>query len=146
MRTEEEDSSQRDLAGARQLSNVLYDRIITNRTLSLDPIGDTYTDRSPIADDPDEQRFITALTHAADTRRKELGAQAIETPPTWACTVPKLVICSVTWSFRGTSDQAMIVGCAVSTAVSDLGHGVRLAWAAYPEYRCEGCGDPGPAP
>jgi hypothetical protein len=39
---------------------------------------------------------------------------------------------AVTWSFRGTRDQAMIAGCAVSTAVSALGHGVRLAWAAYP--------------
>jgi hypothetical protein len=38
----------------------------------------------------------------------------------------------------GTRDQAMIAGYPVSTAVSDLGHGVRLAWAAYPEYRCEG--------
>lgn len=74
----------RDLAGARQLSNVLYDRIATNRQLSLDPIGDSYTDRAPTADDPDEQRFITALTHAADTRRTELGAQAAEQPPKWA--------------------------------------------------------------
>jgi hypothetical protein len=74
----------RDLAGARQLSNVLYDRITTNRQLSLDPVGDTYTDRAPTADDPDEQRFITALTVAADTRRAELGAQAVEQPPDWA--------------------------------------------------------------
>jgi len=60
--------------------------------------------------------------------------------------VLKLVMRAVTWSFRGTRDQAMIAGCAVSTAVSALGHGVRLAWAAYPQYRCEGCGDPGSAP
>jgi conjugative relaxase-like TrwC/TraI family protein len=76
--------TQRDLTGARQLSNVLYDRITTNRQLSLDPVGDTYTDRTPTADDPNEQRFITAQTHAADTRRTELGAQAIEAPPAWA--------------------------------------------------------------
>jgi hypothetical protein len=76
--------TERDLAGARQLSNVLYDRITTNRSLSLDPIGDTYTDRAPTADDPDQQRFITALTTAADTRRKELGAQATEAPEAWA--------------------------------------------------------------
>jgi hypothetical protein len=74
----------RGLAGARQLSNVLYDRITTNRQLSLDPVGDTYTQRAPTADDPDEQRFITALTTAADTRRAELGAQAAEQPPKWA--------------------------------------------------------------
>jgi hypothetical protein len=74
----------RGLAGARQLSNVLYDRITTNRQLSLDPVGDTYTQRAPTADDPGEQRFITALTHAADNRREELGAQTIEQPPQWA--------------------------------------------------------------
>jgi hypothetical protein len=76
--------TERDLTGARQLSNVLYDRITINRQLSLDPVGDTYTDRAPAADDPDEQRFITALTHAADTRRTELGAQTIEAPQGWA--------------------------------------------------------------
>jgi hypothetical protein len=76
--------TQRDLAGARQLSNVLYDRITTNRQLCLDPVGDTYTDRAPTAEDPDEQRFITALSHAADTRRTELGAQTIQAPQAWA--------------------------------------------------------------
>jgi hypothetical protein len=30
--------------------------------------------RTPTADNPDEQRFTTALTHAADTRRAELRA------------------------------------------------------------------------
>jgi hypothetical protein len=34
--------------------------------------------------DPDEQRFITALTHAADTRRTELGAQTIQAAQAWA--------------------------------------------------------------
>jgi conjugative relaxase-like TrwC/TraI family protein len=76
--------TERDLRGARQLSNVLYDRITTNPRLSLDPVGDTYTDRAPTTDDPDDQRFITALTHAADTRQANLGAHAVEQPPAWA--------------------------------------------------------------
>jgi hypothetical protein len=75
--------TERDLAGARQLSNVLYDRITTNRNLSLDPIGDTYTDRAPTADDrratvhhrPDPRRH---------THRAELRTQTVEQPPRWA--------------------------------------------------------------
>ena len=40
----------------------------------------------------------------------------------------------------------MIVSCAVPTAVSDLCHGVRLAWVARPQHRRQGHRDSDPAP
>jgi hypothetical protein len=43
------------------------------------------------------------------------------------CTVPKLAIRVVTWCSLHPYDHDMIAGCAVSTAVSDLCHSVRLA-------------------
>jgi hypothetical protein len=45
-----------------------------------------------------------------------------------------------------TRDHAMIMCRAVSTAVSDLCHGVRLAQAARPRRRSQGHRDPHPAP
>jgi hypothetical protein len=45
-----------------------------------------------------------------------------------------------------TRDHAMIMCRAVSTAVSDLCHGVRLAQAARPPRRSQGHRDPHPAP
>lgn len=76
--------TEQDFTGARQLTNVLYSRITTNPRLSLDPVGDSYTERTPGVDNPQDQRYAAALTQAADTRRHELAAQASEQPPPWA--------------------------------------------------------------
>jgi hypothetical protein len=76
--------TERSLADARQITNVIHDRITTDRALSLDPVGDSFTDWTPQADNPDDQRLLTVLSATADTRARELGAQAVEEQPGWA--------------------------------------------------------------
>jgi hypothetical protein len=76
--------TEQDFTGARQLTNVLYSRITTNPRLSLEPIGDTYTERIARVDNPDDHRLVTVLAQAADARRHQLAAQAAEAPPSWA--------------------------------------------------------------
>ncbi len=76
--------TERSLGDARQITNVIHDRITTNRTLSLDPVGDSYSDWSPAVDDPDDQRLLTVLAATADNRARELGTQAAEEQPVWA--------------------------------------------------------------
>jgi hypothetical protein len=53
--------TERSLGDARQITNVVHDRITTNRALSLDPVGDSFTDWTPQTDSPDVQRLLTVL-------------------------------------------------------------------------------------
>jgi hypothetical protein len=76
--------TERSLADARQLTNVVHDRITTNRTLSLDPVGDSYSNWTPVVDNPEAQRLLAVLSATADNRARELGAQAVEEQPVWA--------------------------------------------------------------
>jgi hypothetical protein len=76
--------TERSLGDARQITNVIHDRITTNRALSLDPVGDSFTDWTPAVDNPDHQRLLTVLSATADNRARELGAQAVEEQPGWA--------------------------------------------------------------
>jgi hypothetical protein len=76
--------TERSLGDARQLTNVLHDRITTNPALSLDPVGDSYTQWIPTLTNPEDHRFLTALAHAADTRRRELADDVADQQPRWA--------------------------------------------------------------
>jgi hypothetical protein len=76
--------TKRSLGDARRLTNVLHDRITTNRALSLDPVGDSATQWIPRVDNPEDQRFLTVLGQAIDTRRDQLADQAADQPPAWA--------------------------------------------------------------
>jgi hypothetical protein len=76
--------TERSLRDARQLTDVIHARITTNRTLSLDPVGDAFTDWTPQADNPDHQRLLTVLAATADNRARELGALAGNEQPAWA--------------------------------------------------------------
>ncbi len=76
--------TEHSLADARQLTNVIHTRITTNRALSLDPVGDSYSDWTPQADNPDDQRLLTVLATTADNRAHQLGAQVVEEQPIWA--------------------------------------------------------------
>ncbi|PZS26559.1 MAG: TrwC relaxase [Pseudonocardiales bacterium] len=78
--------TKRSLGDARQLTNVIHDRITTNRALSLDPVGDSATQWIPKVDNPEHQRYLDALSKATDTRRDQLAAQAAEAQPAWATT------------------------------------------------------------
>jgi len=76
--------TKRSLNGARQLSNVLHDRITTNRALSLDPVGDSATQWIPTLANPEHQRYLNALSQATDARRDQLADQTVQDPPPWA--------------------------------------------------------------
>jgi conjugative relaxase-like TrwC/TraI family protein len=76
--------TERSLGDARQLTNVIHTRITTNPALSLDPVGDSFTDWMPQAEHPDDQRLLTVLATTADNRARELSAQAVEEQPVWA--------------------------------------------------------------
>jgi hypothetical protein len=72
----------RSLAGARQLTNVIHHRITD--TVTLDPVGDTYTDWVPKVDDPEWAAYLQTLADTADQRRHELGRQLAADPQQWA--------------------------------------------------------------
>jgi conjugative relaxase-like TrwC/TraI family protein len=72
----------RDLAGARQLTNVIHHRI--TGSVSLDPQGDRHRDWLPAVDDPAWRDYLTELAEIADARRDELGQQAADEQPQWA--------------------------------------------------------------
>ena len=76
--------TERSLGGARQLTNVIHARITTNPALSLDPVGDAFTDWTPAVDNPEAQRLLTVLSATSDNRARELGAQVVEEQPVWA--------------------------------------------------------------
>jgi hypothetical protein len=72
----------RPLDGARQITNVIHHRIAD--TVTLDPVGDTYTDWLPRTGDPDWDAYLTHLAAAAEERRAQLGANAAMEAPQWA--------------------------------------------------------------
>ncbi len=92
----------RSLAGARQITNVLYHRITTG--YGLEPAGDTYTERVPHVDDPEWRRYLHGLAESADDRRRELGDQLAADPPQWAVEalgpVPEDLAEATEWSRR----------------------------------------------
>jgi hypothetical protein len=74
---------EQDFHGARRLTNILYARITGNRNLSLDPVGDTYTQRVAHVTNPADQHYLASLAIAADTRRHELATEALNDSPGW---------------------------------------------------------------
>ena len=72
----------RDLAGARQLTNVIHHRITA--VASLDPTGHRHVDWIPRVNDPAWQRYLSKLAADADARRDELGRRVAEQQPQWA--------------------------------------------------------------
>jgi conjugative relaxase-like TrwC/TraI family protein len=75
-------ATSRDLAGARQLTNVIHHRI--TGSVSLDPQGDCHRDWIPAVEDPAWRDYLTELADFADARRVELGQQAAAEEPQWA--------------------------------------------------------------
>jgi hypothetical protein len=74
--------TERGLEDARNVSNVLYSRIIGGRR--FDPVGDSWAQWVPQVEDPGWQRYLDALATAADQRFDELGREAAADPPPWA--------------------------------------------------------------
>ena len=76
--------AQRDFTGARSPAQVLYARLDDALAGHRAPVVTSYTDLIP-AQVPDSHReFLTNRAEAADTRRRELGAQLAEQAPQWA--------------------------------------------------------------
>ena len=71
------------LAGARNLSNVVYSRM-RDRHEFTPPADARWVDRVPALDNPGLQHFTWTLAEAADAREDALGAQAAADPPHWA--------------------------------------------------------------
>ena len=74
--------TRRELAGARQLTNVIHHRITAS--VSLDPVGDRHAYWIPIVDDPVWRGYLSELANVADARREQLGHQAAADAPQWA--------------------------------------------------------------
>ena len=72
----------RDLAGARQLSNVIHGRITA--AVRLEPVGNSYNDWLPTVDDPQWSTYLQTLADTADQRCRELGEQLAAEPQQWA--------------------------------------------------------------
>ncbi|MCA1695658.1 MAG: TrwC relaxase, partial [Actinobacteria bacterium] len=76
----------RSLGDARQLTNVIHDRITGNRALSLDPVGDSAAQWIPHVDNPEDQHYLDILSQAIDGRRAQLAEQVAQAQPAWATT------------------------------------------------------------
>ncbi|GAA4536657.1 MobF family relaxase [Pseudonocardia xishanensis] len=72
----------RPLDGARNTINVIYSRIADRHR--FDPVGTSWEAWVPRVDDPDWQRYLAQLAHAADDSTIDLGRTAATEPPTWA--------------------------------------------------------------
>jgi hypothetical protein len=72
----------RHLNDARQISNLIHHRI--SESVSVDPVGDRYSDWVPAVDNPAYQSYLNHLATAADWRRDELSQQVVEQQPQWA--------------------------------------------------------------
>jgi hypothetical protein len=72
----------RPLDGARNTTNVIYHRISDHHR--FDPDGSTWAAWTPRVDNPDWQRYVDQLAHAADGRTIDLGQAAVVAPPQWA--------------------------------------------------------------
>jgi len=72
----------RDLAGARQLTNVIHHRI--TGSVSLGPTGDRHADWIPTVEDSGWCAYLSELAAAADARREQLAHQVADDQPQWA--------------------------------------------------------------
>jgi hypothetical protein len=75
-------ATERSLDDARNVSNVLYSRIIGGRR--FDPLGDSWGQWVPRVEDRDWQRYLHALAAAADDRADRLGRDTAAEQPAWA--------------------------------------------------------------
>ncbi|TCC35094.1 MobF family relaxase [Kribbella sindirgiensis] len=73
--------ARRDLGNARELSNVIHDRI--TKTTQLDPKGATYSERLPAVDDPEWVEYLQRLALDADNAARDLAFDLAEKQPDW---------------------------------------------------------------
>ncbi|MFC6156115.1 MobF family relaxase [Kribbella jiaozuonensis] len=73
--------ARRDLGNARELSNVIHDRI--TKTTRLDPEGATYSERLPAVDEPEWADYLQRLALDADNSARDLAFDLAEQQPAW---------------------------------------------------------------
>jgi conjugative relaxase-like TrwC/TraI family protein len=73
--------ARRDLGNARELSNVIHDRI--TKTTQLDPKGATYSQRLPAVDEPEWTTYLQRLAVDADNAARDLAFDLAEQQPDW---------------------------------------------------------------
>ena len=74
----------RSFDGARSLPQVVYRRIERQLDGRLAPTALRYAEMVPAVASPAWRQQLTSRADAADRRRQELGAEAVEDPPAWA--------------------------------------------------------------
>jgi hypothetical protein len=133
----------RPLDDARQLANVLHDRIA--KTVSLDPAAHTYAEWVPSVEHEGWRRYLASLAEAADTRRRELGDQVADQQPQWALEslgpVPQTDPDRAAWKLRagivaahreltGHEDDATALGLTPKAGEAEAYASWRAAWQA----------------
>jgi conjugative relaxase-like TrwC/TraI family protein len=133
----------RPLHDARKISNLLHHRV--SESVSLDPVGDRYTDWVPTVDNPAYQAYLHYLADTADQRRDELGRQTVEQQPQWAVeafgSLPSEEDARERWEARagavaahreltGHADETTALGAAPKAGQVEACASWRAAWRA----------------
>ncbi|WP_445185130.1 MobF family relaxase [Pseudonocardia sp. Cha107L01] len=136
--------TRRDFDGARQLTNVIHQRIVEGPH-ALDPTGHTYRHWTPATERQDWGQYLGSLAAAADARAQQLGADAVADPPTWAVAafgpVPDDPAERQTWQHRaavvashrelsGHDDPDTAIGAAPAPGLVEAHASWRAAWRA----------------
>ena len=135
--------TRRELAGARQLTNVIHHRITAS--VSLDPVGERHVDWIPAVENRGWRAYLTELADVADARREQLGHQAAADAPQWALEalgpVPDDDRQRAQWQQRagvvaahreltGHDDPATAIGAAPKAGQAEAYASWRAAWHA----------------
>jgi len=135
----------RPLDGARNLTNVIYNRVTHGDTRRFDPVGDTWADFTPGVEQPEWRDYLAALATAADERAATLAAQLADAPPPWALDalgpVPDAGSARDAWQERaavvaglreltGHTDEADALGPAPKPGQVEAYAAYRAAWRA----------------
>ncbi len=133
----------RSLDDARQVANVLHDRITA--AVSLDPVAESYADWIPRVENEDWRQYLGSLAAAADTRQNELGAEVAAQQPQWALSslgpVPDVEEDQAPWQRRagavaahreltGYDDEASALDTAPKAGQAEIYASWRTAWRA----------------
>ena len=137
--------SERDLAGARSIAQVVHRRIVDRYRDQLAPTATSYAEMIPAVASTEWQEQLTRRAESADARRRQLGEQIAGDPPQWAVeafgTAPEDPVARLDWEHRaGTvaawreladhTDPADSLGAAAPSTQPEHYAAWRAAWTA----------------
>ena len=135
----------RDFDGARSLPQVLYRRIERQLHGRLAPAALNFAEMVPAVTSPAWREQLASRAEAADSRRRQLGAEAAQDPPQWAVeglgAVPTTPVGRLEWEHRagtvaawrelsGHTDAADALGTAPRPGKPEHYATWRAAWTA----------------